>query len=480
MSDVKNWDQIYIGGRWVDPTGPDRLTVISPVTEEPFGSTPDATTEDVDNAVRAARRAFDEGEWPHLEAGERAATLRRFADIYASHLDEMAELITGEMGSPISFSHLGQSAGPWALIDLYANMAGDFAWEEERAGMAGGRVIVRQEAVGVVGAIAPWNVPQVTIMSKLAPALLAGCAVIVKPSPETPLDALLMAEWIDEAGFPEGVVSVLPGGREVGEHLVRSAGVDKIAFTGSTAAGRKIGAICGEALRRVSLELGGKSAAIVLEDADVERTVAGLRFASFMNSGQACAAQTRVLAPQSQYDEVVDAMAAMADSLVVGDPADAATEIGPMVARRQQERVSGYIDIGRDEGARVVTGGTGMPEGVDRGWYVKPTILAGDNSMRVAREEIFGPVIVVIPYADERDAIRVANDSDFGLAGSVWTGDKAHGLDVARRIRTGTIGVNKYGPDFVGPFGGYKASGIGREYGVEGLEEFLEVKNLAP
>ena len=230
----------------------------------------------------------------------------------------------------------------------------------------------------------------------------------------------------------------------------------------------------------MSLELGGKSAAIVLEDADVERTVAGLRFASFMNSGQACAAQTRVLAPRSRYDEVVEAMGSMADSLVVGDPADPATEIGPMVSQRQQERVAGYIDIGIDEGATVVAGGTGMPGGLDRGWWVRPTILAGDNSMRVAREEIFGPVIVVIPYADEDDAIRIANDSDFGLAGSVWTGDKAHGLDVARRIRTGTIGINKYGPDLVGPFGGYKASGIGREYGVEGLEEFMEVKNLAP
>lgn len=480
MSDSRNWDQLYIGGRWVDPVGPDRIDVTSPLTEEPFGSAPEASTDDVDRAVIAARTAFDDGEWPHLDPLERAAVLRRFADIYAAHLDEMAELITGEMGSPISFSHLGQAAGPWALLDLYAGMADDLAWEEERAGMAGGRVIVRREAVGVVGAIAPWNVPQVAIMSKLAPALLAGCAVIVKPSPETPLDALLMAQWIDEAGFPEGVVSVLPGGREVGEHLVRSGGVDKVAFTGSTSAGRRIGAICGEALRRVSLELGGKSAAIVLDDADIGRTVAGLRFASFMNSGQACAAQTRVLAPRSSYDEVVDAMAAMADSLVVGDPGEPVTEIGPMVAERQQERVSGYIEIGCDEGARLVAGGPGMPDGIERGWYVKPTIFAGDNSMRVAREEIFGPVIVVIPYADERDAIRIANDSDYGLAGSVWTGDKAHGLDVARRIRTGTIGVNKYGPDFVGPFGGYKASGIGREYGVEGLHEFLELKNIAP
>jgi aldehyde dehydrogenase (NAD+) len=276
------------------------------------------------------------------------------------------------------------------------------------------------------------------------------------------------------------VVSIIPGGREVGEHLVSNPGVDKIAFTGSTAAGRQIGAVCGEALRRVSLELGGKSAAIVLEDADVGRTVGGLRFASFMNSGQACAAQTRVLAPRSRFDDVVEAMGAMADSLVVGDPTDTKTEIGPMVSRRQHERVSGYIDIGVDEGARVVAGGRGVPDGIDRGWYVKPTIFAGDNSMRVAREEIFGPVIVVIPYADERDAIRLANDSDFGLGGSVWTADKAHGLDVARQIRTGTVGVNKYGPDLVAPFGGYKASGVGREYGVEGLKEFVEMKSIAP
>jgi len=429
--------------------------------------------------VAAARRAFDEGEWPHLDPLERGAALRRLADIYASHLDEMAELITGEMGSPISFSRLGQAPAPWALIDMYAGMAATFEWEQARAGMMG-TALVRHEAVGVVAAIAPWNVPQQTIVSKLAPALLAGCCVVVKPSPETPLDALLLARWVHEAGFPDGVVSVLPGGREVGEHLVAHPGVDKVAFTGSTAAGRRIGAVCGEALRRVSLELGGKSAAIVLDDADIARTATGLRFASFMNSGQACAAQTRVLAPRSRFDEVVDAMAAVADDLVVGDPSDETTEIGPMVSRRQQERVAGYIDIGRDEGARIAAGGPGRPDGTERGWYVRPTIFAGDNSMRVAREEIFGPVVVVIPYDDERDAIRLANDSDFGLGGSVWTGDKAHGLEVAKRIRTGTVGINKYGPDLVGPFGGYKASGIGREYGVEGLVEFTEVKNIAP
>ncbi len=479
MSDTRSWDQLYIGGRWVAPAGGDRITVTSPVTEEAIGSTPEATTADVDRAVAAARTAFDDGPWPHLDPAERTAALRRLADLYGAHVEEMAELVTAEMGSPRSFSLLGQAAAPHALLGFYADLGATFAWEEERPGLMG-PAIVRHEPVGVVAAIAPWNVPQVTITSKLAPALLAGCTVVVKPSPETPLDALLLARLVDEAGFPEGVVSVVPGGRQVGEHLVASDGVDKVAFTGSTAAGRHIGAVCGAALRRVSLELGGKSAAIVLDDADVGRTVAGLRFASFMNSGQACAAQTRVLAPRARYGEVLDAMGEMADGLVVGDPTDEATEIGPMVTRRQQERVLGYVHIGRDEGARVVAGGPGPPPGAERGWYVRPTILAGDNQMRVAREEIFGPVVVVIPYDDEADAVRIANDSDFGLAGSVWTADRAHGLEVARRLRTGTVGINRYGPDLAGPFGGYKASGMGREYGVEGLVEFTEVKNVAP
>jgi betaine-aldehyde dehydrogenase len=304
---------------------------------------------------------------------------------------------------------------------------------------------------------------------------------VVKPSPETPLDGLLMAGWIDEAGLPEGVVSVLPADREVGEHLVSHPGVDRVAFTGSTAAGRRIGSICGQQIKRVGLELGGKSAAIVLEDADLAETVAGLRFASFMNSGQACAAQTRVLVPRHRHDEIAEAMGEMAGGLVVGDPLDDATEIGPMVSRRHQERVAGYIDVGIDEGAQVMVGGPGVPDGLSGGCYVRPTIFASvGNTMRIAREEIFGPVVVVISYDGEDDGIRIANESEYGLAGSVWTGDPSHGLEVARRIRTGTIGVNKYAPDLSSPFGGYKSSGIGREYGREGLEEYFELKSIAP
>jgi betaine-aldehyde dehydrogenase len=333
----------------------------------------------------------------------------------------------------------------------------------------------------VVGAIVPWNVPQFVTMSKLAPALIAGCTVVLKPAPETPLDAFVVADWLTEAGVPEGVVSVVPAGREVGEHLVRHPGVDKIAFTGSTAAGRKIASICGEQLKRVTLELGGKSAAIICDDADLGMTIEALKFASLMNNGQACVAQTRILASKSRYSEVVDAVASMVGGLNVGDPADPTTEIGPLVAQRQQERVEKYIALGQEEGARVVVGGNGMPTGIERGWYVQPTVFADvDNGMRIAQEEIFGPVLAVIPYEDERDAVRIANQSEYGLAGSVFTADADKGMDIARRVRTGTFGVNQYTMDFIAPFGGFKSSGMGREFGKEGLEHYLELKSIVP
>jgi betaine-aldehyde dehydrogenase len=343
----------------------------------------------------------------------------------------------------------------------------------------GGDVIVRREPVGVVAAIVPWNVPQGLIMPKLAPALLAGCSVVVKPAPETPLDSLFMAQILEEAGIPNGVVSVVPADRQVGEHLVRHPGVDKVAFTGSTAAGRRIAAICGEHLKRVSLELGGKSAAIILEDADIPVTIAGLKVASLMNNGEVCAAQTRILAPRTIYDQVVDGLATMVDGLQVGDPFDPTTDIGPLVSQRQQQRVQKYIALGQEEGAKLIVGGVGSPHRMERGWYVRPTLFANaDNSMRIAREEIFGPVLVVVPFDDEAEAVRIANDSEYGLAGSVWTRNIDHGMEIARHIRAGSLGINQYSADFAAPFGGFKASGIGREWGREGLESYVEFKQV--
>jgi betaine-aldehyde dehydrogenase len=473
-------DHLYIGGEWVDPATSDRIEVISPHTEEVVASVPEASTADVDRAVAVARATFDDGDWPNLPPAERIAAVQRFSDAYQARLADLAGVITEEMGSPITFSNLGQAPAVWMMLGAFLGIAQDYPWETTRPGVFG-EVVVRREPVGVVAAIVPWNVPQFVTMSKLAPALLSGCTIVIKPAPETPLDAVVLAEILDAAEIPKGVVSILPAGREVGEHLVRHPGVDKVAFTGSTAAGRRIASICGEQLKRVSLELGGKSAAIVLDDADLDKTVEGLRFASLMNNGQACVAQTRILASRKRYDEVVDAVGSMVSSMQVGDPSDPATEIGPLVAQRQQERVEKYIAVGQEEGARVVVGGNGMPSGMDRGWYVQPTVFANaTNDMRIAREEIFGPVLTVIPFDDPDDAVRIANDSDYGLAGSVWTSDIDAGMNIARRVRTGTYAVNQYNMDFMAPFGGYKGSGIGREFGAEGLGHYTELKAIIP
>jgi aldehyde dehydrogenase (NAD+) len=478
---MREHEQLFIGGEWVDPAGTGTIDVISPHSEELVGRVPEGTAADIDRAVGVARDAFDNGEWPRLSPEERMAAVQKFSEAYAAHIPDMAAVITEEMGSPISFSNLAQSPAPWMMLNTFLQVGAEYPWEETRQGVLGSDVVVRREPVGVVGAIVPWNVPQFVTMSKLAPALIAGCTIVIKPSPETPLDAFLMADILNEAGIPKGVVSVIPAGREVGEHLVRHPGVDKIAFTGSTAAGRRIASICGEQLKRVSLELGGKSAAIILDDADLAATVQGLKFASLMNNGQACVAQTRILASRDRHDEVVEALSEMVGALAVGDPQDEATEVGPLVAERQQERVEKYIALGQEEGAKVAVGGGGRPSDLERGWYVKPTVFSSvDNSMRIAREEIFGPVLAVIPYDDPEDAVRLANDSEYGLAGSVWTSDVDRGLDIARRVRAGTYGVNQYTMDFVAPFGGYKASGIGREFGVEGLTHYIELKSIVP
>jgi aldehyde dehydrogenase (NAD+) len=468
------YDELFLGGRWRAPSTERRLSVISPHTEEPIGQTPEASPEDVDMAVAAAREAFDHGPWPRLSPSERMEKIEKLAAVYTGHTDEMADLITAEMGAPRGFSR-GGTLGAASIMHLTMATAREFPWVERRQGLFG-EVHVRRAPVGVVGAIVPWNVPQFLIMPKLIPALISGCTVVVKPAPETPLDAMWLAEMLEEIDLPEGVVSIIPGGRETGESLVRHPGVDKIAFTGSSATGKHIAALCGEMLKRVSLELGGKSAAIILDDADIDHTIKSLKTASLMNNGQACVAQTRILVSERRHDEVVDALAEMMSSLQVGDPADEATDIGPLVAQRQQHRVQGYIQSGVDEGARIVLGGIDKPR--DRGWYVRPTLFTdAANEMRIAREEIFGPVLTVLKYVDERDAVRIANDSDYGLGGSVWTADVAHGLEIAAEVRTGTYGINMYTLDTSCPFGGFKQSGIGREFGAEGLAEYVEIQS---
>ncbi|EHB45740.1 Aldehyde Dehydrogenase [Mycolicibacterium rhodesiae JS60] len=476
MTTVRSYDKLYIGGQWREAERGELLSVVSPHTEEVVAHAPNGSIADIDSAVRSARSAFDEGPWPRMAVSERIAVLDKFAAVYGSHVDDMADLITAEMGSPASFSRLGQAAGAATMMRLATETARTFPWVQRRNGLLG-EVHLRRMPVGVVGIIIPWNVPQNLLMPKLIPALVAGCSVVVKPAPETPLDSLWVAEMVDEIGLPEGVVSVVPGQSTAGEALVRHPGVDKIAFTGNSATGRRIAAICGDQLKRYSLELGGKSAAIVLDDAHIDKTVAGLKMAALMNNGQACVAQTRILVSERRYDEFVQALAQMMAELVIGDPADTATDIGPLVSAKQQQRVQDYIRVGEAEGARMVIGGADTP--AERGWYVRPTLFAdANNDMTIAREEIFGPVLTVIKYADESDAVRIANDSEFGLAGSVWTCDAAHGLDISGRIRTGTYGINMYMLDISSPFGGFKQSGIGREFAEEGLAEYTELQSV--
>jgi betaine-aldehyde dehydrogenase len=479
INGVQDRDTIWIGGDWVPSDGGGTIEVISPHTEQVIATTPEASTADVDKAVAAARTALETGPWATMDQAGRAEILTNLTASLGARADDIAQTITAEMGSPLMFSHLGQVGAALMVVDYFANLTKDFAFEEERQGMMA-NVLVRREPVGVVGAIVPWNVPLFVTMLKLAPALAAGATMVLKPAPETPLDAYLLADALEEAGLPKGVVNILPAGREVGEHLVRHPGVDKIAFTGSTAAGMKIASICGEQLKRYTLELGGKSAAIILDDADVDDTLDRLLdIAGLMNNGQACVAQTRILASRNKYDEVVNGLATRMENVKVGDPADLETVVGPLVAERQRDRVEKYIVQGQEEGAEIVVGG-GRPSDQATGWYVEPTLFAKvTNDMRIAQEEIFGPVISAIQFEDVEDAIKIANDSNYGLSGSVWTADgEGVGLDVAKRIRTGTFNVNGFMLEPCAPFGGYKQSGVGREGGPEGLAAYLEDKAI--
>jgi aldehyde dehydrogenase (NAD+) len=472
-------NELFIGGEWTEPLGAERISVVAASTEELVGSVPEGTNADIDAAVSAARAAFDDPSgWSSWSTEDRAQTLERLAGALESRGEESAHRVSLQNGMPISIALQTEAVFPAVLARFYAGMIRQTSLEEDRQGLLGGTIHVVSKPVGVVGAIVPWNFPQVLAMFKLAPLLAAGCTVVIKPSPETVLDSLLLAEAVIEAGLPAGVVNIVPGGREVGAYLVEHPSVDKVAFTGSSAAGRTIARRCGELLRPVTLELGGKSAAIVLDDADLSQATEALFAATLLNNGQTCYLGTRVLAPRARYDEVLEVFSGLAGALQVGDSLDPSTQIGPLASARQRERVEGYIEKGRAEGGRVVAGG-GRPQDQDRGWFVQPTIFADvENSYTIAREEIFGPVLSVIPYDGVDEAVAIANDSEFGLGGSVWTGDHERGEAVARRVQTGSIGINHYALDPAAPFGGVKASGIGRELGREGLMAYMQVQSI--
>ncbi|MGH9207793.1 MAG: aldehyde dehydrogenase [Acidimicrobiales bacterium] len=472
--------ELYIGGEWVQPEGSDTIEVISPASEEVIGQVPNASRADVDRAVAAARRAFDQGPWPHMTPVARGEVLGRLSQSLQARSESIADTISSENGSPKQWSMMGQVFSATMVLDTYVRLAQQYQWVDTREGMLGNKVRVRKAPVGVVAGITPWNVPLFIAALKLGPAMIAGCPIVLKPAPETPLDSYLLAEAAIEAGVPEGVLNIVPAGRETGEYLVRHPGIDKVSFTGSTAVGQRIGELCGAQLKRCTLELGGKSAAIVLDDVSLSDQLLGeLIMSGLMNNGQVCGAQSRILVSRNRYEEVVDALGEAVGALKVGDPLDESTQVGPLVAERQRTRVEGYLDAGKSAGARVVVGG-GRPAGLPKGWYVEPTVFAGvDNSMKIAREEIFGPVLSVIPYDGEDQAVKIANDSDYGLCGSVWTSDPSHGEQVAARVRTGVVAINSSMIlDFNSPFGGFKKSGLGRELGPEGITPYTELQSI--
>lgn len=466
--------EVFVDGRWRAAGSRPPIVVTSPSTEEPIGSVPDADAALVDEAVAAARRAFDHGPWPTLPLEQRVAFLERAFALLEPRLGAIAELVTAQMGLPLALSKQKAPAGLW-VGRYFVGLAQSDAGSDIRSTRWGPAAVLR-EPVGVVAAITPWNSPFNMAMAKIVPALISGCTVVFKPAPETPLDAYLIAQALADAGLPPGVFNLVTGGRETGRALVAHRGIDKVSFTGSTAAGVEIARAAGPNFARLQLELGGKSAAIIADDADRDTVRRGIVEGSFSNSGQLCSAYTRILVPAQRYGHWLDAVVEAAESFVVGDPYDARTTMGPLVSKAQRDRVLHYIQRGREEGATVATGG-GTAGG--RGYGVQPTVLSGaHNRMQVSREEIFGPVAVVIPYETLDDAIAQANDSDYGLHGGVFSEDPQTAAHVARRVRAGTFSINGFTHNVQAPFGGVKGSGVGRELGLEGLHAFHELKTV--
>jgi acyl-CoA reductase-like NAD-dependent aldehyde dehydrogenase len=465
--------ELYIGGEWIAPSGDGTIDVINATTEEVMGRIPEGTAEDVDRAVQAARGAFDA--WSQVPATDRAELCAAVAVRLQDRAEEIATLISQEMGMPLGLSIAIQAGLPAMTFGSQPDLVGQVAWEER----IGNSLVVR-EPVGVVGAITPWNYPLHQICAKVAPALTAGCTIVVKPSEVTPLNAFLLAEIMDEVGVPAGVFNLVTGyGPVVGEALAAHPEVDMVSFTGSTRAGRRVSEVASATVKRVALELGGKSPNVILDDADLQKAVVDGIAKCYLNSGQTCSALTRMLVPREQLGAAEQIAKATAEAWKVGDPFAEGSNLGPLVSETQRERVRGYIEKGVAEGARLVTGGAEPPEGLDKGYFVRPTVFSDVTpEMTIAQEEIFGPVLVIIPYDDEADAVRIANDTEYGLAGGVWSGDEERAKSVARRIRTGQVEINGGVFNPLAPFGGFKQSGHGRELGRLGLEEFLAVKSL--
>jgi aldehyde dehydrogenase (NAD+) len=473
MAEAQVRDKIYIDGAWVSPSGSETIDVFNATTEEVMGTIPQCTTDDVDKAVKAARKAFET--WSQTSVEDRAKLLQRIHEGLQARSDEIATTVSHENGMPLGISKIAQAMLPIMNMAGFSQVAADYDFTETI-----GTSDVVKEPVGVVACITPWNYPLHQVVLKVAPALAAGCTVVLKPSELAPLTAFLLAEVINDVGLPAGVFNLITGtGAEVGEALVAHPEIDMISFTGSTRAGRRISEVAAPMVKRVALELGGKSPNVILDDADLEAAVTAGIGGCYLNSGQTCTALTRMLVPKDKLADAERIAKQVAETYTPGDPFDANTRLGPLVSAQQQERVRGYIQKGIDEGATLVTGGPEQPEGLDSGYFVKPTVFSNvTNDMTIAREEIFGPVLSIIPYEDEEDAVRIANDTIYGLAAAVFSGDTEHAKSVAKRIRAGQVQINQGGFNPNAPFGGYKQSGKGREAGKYGLEEFLEIKAL--
>ena len=472
-SDMHERPHLYIDGSWVEPNGEGTIEVINPATEGVIGSVPVGSESDANAAVEAARAAFTG--WSESTIDERSNYLNLLSSALKDRGEEIAELITSEVGTPIEYSRMAMVGTPRVVSRSYAKILDGFAWEEEIRNS-----IVVKEPIGVVAMITPWNFPLHQIIGKVAPAIATGCTMVLKPSKEAPLNAFILADILDEIGLPNGVFNLISGhGREIGETLASHPDVDMVSFTGSTNAGVRVSELAAPSVKRVTLELGGKSANIILDDAEIPRAASSAIYSCFANSGQECSALTRLLIPEDSREEVVEVIASKIGRYTVGDPMDGTSKCGPLVSKRQQESVSRYISTGIDEGATLVAGGEGMPDDLDSGFYVRPTVFADVTpEMTVFREEIFGPVLCITTYSNEEEAIELANDSEYGLSGGVWSGDESRAMKVARKLRTGQVSINGGAFNVTAPFGGYKKSGLGRELGVHGMEEFLETKSI--